>query len=401
MLISSFLLRPSSFGQEYTNIALILLAAAFVLYLMRIGFKKQKIRFTKKNIVIFVVFTIFWLYILVQGITLSVEKIDWVIKAVIAHLSSMFIFFILLSDPKVNKFYFKGLIIILLLNSLSYILTIVLILFGFDMNELYFLRTYVDTDIYYQFTHYGRVLFPFTQIYGRVFINNLEIPRALGFFREAGIYQMFLIFSIFNSNRYFKKHLKLINSILIIGVMSTFSTAGLVLLVVIFALKLFMEKKYSPSFATIVFSFIAFLFAPIVGFQDKSNTSVQSFDDRINSFYEGIDLLIKNPFGVGLYNAIDSTNRNLGIHLIGMSSMIGIIGLILILLVYFLPIVNYNNKKLYIISIAPFFLTLLTSQPILDAPLVYVMFLCNFAVNYVNDSNKMDEIYSKAYFTLI
>jgi len=399
MLISSFLLRPTSLGQEYTSIALILLSVAFFIHVIYLGMTRQKIKFTEKNIIIFIIFVIFWLFILIQGAIMNAKTMDWIIKAVIAHLVTMTLFLVLLSNPKTNKLYFKSLFIILLINATSYSITILLIVFGFDINSLFMFRTYVDTDIYYLFTSYGKVLFPFTQIYGIVRMGSMELPRALGFFREAGIYQMFIIFALFNVNRYFKKNLFLVYVLLIIGVFSTFSTAGLVLLVLIFSLKLFLDMKPFSSFFTLGISFLAFIFAPVVGFLDKSETSIQSFNDRLASFYEGIERLIDNPFGIGLYNTLDSSNRNLGINLFGMSSMIGVIGVVLVLLIYFLPLISYSHKKLYFISIMPFFLTLLTSQPILDAPLVYVMLLADFACNY-NIKNEENEKYLNFYIEI-
>ena len=113
---------------------------------------------------------------------------------------------------------------------------------------------------------------------------------------------------------------------------------------------------------------------PFIGIHDKSNTHGISLDDRSDNISYAIENL--NFFGDGMYS---SNEQHSGINLISMSDEIGLFALILIIVLYFSPLlVKKQDNVYYFISFVPIALTSILAQPLLDAPLVYLFLFVTF-----------------------
>ena len=95
-----------------------------------------------------------------------------------------------------------------------------------------------------------------------------------------------------------------------------------------------------------------------------------------------------NPFGTGLYDVGINDVELSGINLLAASSKIGIIGLVLVLMVYILPMLGYHAKKNYLIGITPILITLLYAQPIFDSPLIYALLMANYTYTPIEADEK-------------
>ena len=272
-----------------------------------------------------------------------------------------------------NYLFFRWFIKILLFFSISYSITLILGMFiGISFDKLLMFNIPVEG-----YESSGNIYFPFTQLYGFMTVANIKLPRALGFFRESGIFQAFLIWAFFNLKQYNLESNKN-KIILIFGIIGTFSTAGIAVLFGVYAIKLFINKKQMVSICLIGMSVIGLIYTPYIGLKAKSVTHSTSISDRSLATMNGLKRLKGNPFGTGIYNIEVNAIENSGINLLAISYKIGLIGLVLVLLVYFLPMYGYLYKRNYFVGVLPFFMTLLISQPILDAPFIYIMLLANY-----------------------
>ncbi len=115
-------------------------------------------------------------------------------------------------------------------------------------------------------------------------------------------------------------------------------------------------------------------YMPFIGIQAKSNTHSESLDDRSLNMFSASENW--NFFGNGMYS---SNEQHSGINLISMSDEIGLFALILIIVLYFSPLlVKKQDNVYYFISFVPIALTSILAQPLLDAPLVYLFLFVTF-----------------------
>ncbi|MEH7249171.1 hypothetical protein V7114_20640 [Neobacillus niacini] len=376
LLIASFLLRPSAFGQQYTTYAVILVLFAFGIHVLEILKNRDSYFATKKNFVVITVSLLLWTYLLAHALIVGSNHMDFVIKASIAHIVVIGCTAIMFSHEKTNYLFFRHLIKLLIFFSFSYCVTFVIGMFGLGFDSLRILTIPVQG-----YQNSGNIYFPFTQLYGFMTVGNLQLPRALGFFRESGIFQAFLIWAFFNLKQYGLED-KRNKLILFLGILGTFSTAGIAVFFGVYAIKLFLSKRKILSVILISIGILGLFYAPYVGLKSKSVTHSTSISDRSYATNQGLERLMENPLGTGLYNTEMFDIANQGINLLAMSYTIGFIGIFLVLLAYFLPLYAYPFKQSYLVGVLPFFITLLISQPILDAPFIYIMLMANYGSTY-------------------
>lgn len=386
MLITVFCLRPSAFGQQFTTYGLIFaFVALFINYIeMNISVKatKKTIIIPKLHIYLIISLTLLWSYLMIHGVFVDSNGQEFTVKALYSNLIIGFIFVVLLSDLKSNYLFFKTLIIIIILMCLSFCITFILSKFVGGIDNLKIISLNIEG-----YNNSGSIFFPFTQIYGVLNFGDVQLFRAQGFFRESGIFQAFIIWALFNL-KYFKLNNWYNKLLLIIGLVSTFSTIGIAICFIIWSLRLFMYKNKILAIAILSLGLYSALYAPYIGVISKAETHGASIDDRSNATTRGLENLSENIVGTGLYNQDEFYIENGNINLLAMSYTLGLLGLLLVLLMYFLPLIVFKSnedKKKYLLSILPFFLTLLFSQPILDAPFIFIMLLAN--LNYKSLKN--------------
>lgn len=375
LLLSMLFLRPFLLGEEYTTLGLIILSIASFLHFIELKLEKRDLSITLSNIKILTLYQILWLYLFLHSIIQNKYHPDFVTKAFLTHIFTFIIMCFILSDEKSNKNFFKSMILLFAGTGVSYILTYLLgLLLGIDKLLLFqfTVSTYnVPKEVY----------FPFTVIYGYITLDFIDLPRLTGFLREPGIFQSFLIWGIFSA-KYFNLNNKYIKFALLLSLIFTFSTAGIALLLFTLFTKFIIDKKYTFGVISFLSTLIIGLYAPVIGIANKLKTHGASISDRTNSMVNGLNSFLENPFGVGLYN---TDIKHAGINLISSLHLIGIFGFILILLVYLSPLISSIPRKDYIIVYLPIILTSMFSQPLIDAPVIYVLLLAKYrTINILN-----------------
>ena len=144
-----------------------------------------------------------------------------------------------------------------------------------------------------------------------------NISRNLGIFREPGVYTIFLIVALIGEILILDNKRKKLNIVLFcIGLFTTLSTAGYILLFALAAYYLFIYHDSIKESVIILFAIVlGFLVAYQFGmldmvfekFSDGTNT-YGSWFSRMSSITENIEITLANPvFGIGRYALYDIT----------------------------------------------------------------------------------------------
>ncbi|MCZ8519326.1 MULTISPECIES: hypothetical protein [Paenibacillus] len=370
LLIATFMMRPTAFGQNLSSLAMVLSLGAVYFHMVEQSILKN-VRFTRHIQFVLVVSIVMWVYFFAHAGVQGGMHFEFVIKAAVAHIVILFSFALVLSDERANQKYFRGFIFTLMAFVISYYISLLLTTVV-PWESLYLFKINVET-----YDQTGKTYFPFTILYSFIEMPGLNLPRLLGLFREAGIFQAFLIWAIFSLESY-NLDRKWIQIVLFLGVGATLSTSGLAIYFVALAMRYFFNRRGLKAIMIFAFMFYAAFFAPFIGLNDKSEKLGASVTDRSDATWEGLRLFMENPFGTGMYNEGYNNADQLGINLLSSSYMIGIIGILLVLIIYFATVFWVEDKAQYLVAVTPLFLTLLISQPVLDAPLFYIMLMAAY-----------------------
>lgn len=373
LLGAVFFVRPSAMGNEYTSIGVALVFIAFLLHLMDVRYRNGKIKFSRQNAIVFLSVLLLFSYIGLQALLVpNHENIESIIKTVMANVILLFFAALILSDESAKKLFFQWFTWLTLFTCVSVVVTFILTAF-MPLENLFLFQIRYGSSGGYQ--EAGQTYFPFTTIYGVLNYEQLSLPRFLGLFRESGLTQMFILWMLYNLESLDLNKLW-VKIVLVVGLIFTFSTAGIAFLFINLVAKCVINLKLWRAVLLGIVAYIAILHTPFIGINDKIDTGHgTSVSDRQQAMVNAWTSLQENPMGVGFNN---NDNHNSGINLLAASNMIGIVGFLLCLCVYFSGITAVGNKKRYFLSVLPIVLTSLLSQPILDAPLVYIMFLAPY-----------------------
>jgi hypothetical protein len=214
-----------------------------------------------------------------------------------------------------------------------------------------------------------------------VWQGGAVLPRLSGWFREAGIYQAFCVWGLLVGERYGLRQWWL-RGLLVVAVVATLSTAGLVLLLASAGLYVLFRKRDMHAvvrgilFAGLVgVSVAGLLLAPIVGLESKSVSNPASLGDRLGSAVSGLSDLSRSPLGTGLYGA---TVPNSAINLIGASREIGAVGLCLVLAAFGAAVIGARDRRYALVCL-------------LDAPLVYITLLASYGSDVIEEGRVLDD----------
>lgn len=385
LIITSFLVRPTAFGSVYNEFGIILAIFSLMIYLY-IN-KRNNLPLLINNRIIFYSVFILFLYSTIQSVFMNASNIDFMIKAMISNIIIVVVFSIILSNYKLNDKYFKSIINIFIILIISYLSTVFISIFiPLDLLKI----GHIPLDGYSDTQH--NIYFPLTHIYGIMNSRGHKLLRIGGFFRESGIFQLFLVWAFFSVERYYKK-VNTIKFILFIGILSTFSTGGVFIFIIGLGIeqvlkankKEMFKKSILMIFISIVAIYILFYF-PNIGLRDKMISHGTSIETRFNMTIRGAKLFFEYPFGIGMYNTMkfEDGRSNTGINLIASSYKLGIIGIVFLLLIYILPIIYIKDEKYknnYLICILPILITIVFLQPIIDGPIIYILLLANYGKN--------------------
>lgn len=370
LLLTAFFVKPTAFGEDYSilGLGLALLALLFHLLDCRIHPEKKLGVQGGPRLVLVLVLVLFG-YLLGHAMLMNSVSLMVVLKSAalngVVALAAAFI----LSERRASYVFFRSLVIVFLGFVISYYLTLTLAVAWRPMEQLELFRIKIGT-----YPSSGTTYFPFTVMYGVYTVDGIRFPRLLGLFRESGILQMFLLWSLFNlkSLRLDKRWIKLT---LLLGIAASFSTAGLAILFVNLVLHCLLHRRILSAVFLLLFTYGVIMYAPFIGIHEKNETHGASISDRTTATEAGIEALEDNPMGAGMYNI---KAPNAGINLVAASSMIGVAGVVLTLAVYFAPMLAAERRKRYLLAVIPIVLTSLISQPILDAPLLYLLLMAPY-----------------------
>jgi hypothetical protein len=378
LLVAAFLIPPAALSGHYTPVGLLLEAAALSVYIVE-TLLRGRIHISRNNVTVIIVGIALWSYVLAQAALVQSEGLHFVLKATVVNVTSIVVYGLLLGDAAANRIFFRAFAIILAACSASALVTALLSLF-MPLSALYIGHLPIE-----QFYHSnaGDVYFPFSVRHGYYPVGNVDFPRFAGLFREAGILQAFLLWSaVYALNERFPKWLLIP---ILFGVILSLSTAGIALLPATLLLWLVLKArtdivlKATLTLASCVISVFAFLYAPAIGMQDKSEVRGISVAERMEATVSGLSSAVENPLGAGMYGTLELPNA--GINLLAATGQIGVLGFLLLLLVFMAPLVKSSNRAAYAVAVFPILMTGLLSQPLINAPLVYVILLAHFRSN--------------------
>lgn len=380
LVLNTFLMRPAALGQQYVSVAMILAVVLVGGYLAARLNTGRVIRPTTRRDIVFVVLvvTVYWVYEFPLGITQGSDDIN-LAKDFLSSFIIAFSYAAFLIEERANETFFR-------------IFTTVVGLLGWSSIVTFSLSQIVDLDHLFLFPvnvkgydaavtaatggdqeMTGAVYFPFSMLYSVYTSGTLELNRYSNFFREAGIYQAVSIFCF--AYERFTRRSKFISIGLIAGAVASLSTLGLVLLPVTAGLVYVSRRRVSIvrlvllGFFTVVAA-VALIFTPAVGLADKLDTHGTSVTDRSDAINRGIEAIVTNPLGTGLFSERQAGDS---ICLVAAIAAIGVVGFALqaVLLCGIRPGASAINPK--VVVCIPLLVTALFSQPIAGSGMTYVL----------------------------
>jgi len=357
-------LRPAILGQAYTKVLLLII---FILSFITL-IHDRLIYTTRAKKLLLISNSIFGVYLIIQSFIIDPSMGERTIGGIYTGFTIVLISFVLFMfiRPSDSESIIKTIIYIIFAFSLSQIITDIGIINGFE-NEL-FLR-----DIKIKNTRALRLYIPFTITYGTdkytLFSSIPALPRGTGFIREAGLFQLFLNFAFFATYFVNISHKRIIRLIILLALLTTFSTAGLGIFFTSITYYLFINKKIKNVSSFLILSIcillILFLFNIYIykwEFGLYAKFMSKSGIDRQYDMVYAISQLKKYPFfGIGFFSQNEFINPNLNI-VVGLSK-IGLVGMFLHILGLYFGI-KYNYNKYTFVMFIPIILTSLISQPI-------------------------------------
>lgn len=216
--------------------------------------------------------------------------------------------------------------------------------------------------------------------------------RNFGIYREPGVYSIFLCLAIsmllFSDKLNFKKSYSVAYfTILVIALISTFSTTGyLSFLLIMFIYIMSRDVKLSTK-RTFLVLFVVLILVVVYGVQqgflsnpfekfNVNSSSYSSFEYRYETIVKGLQLIILKPFGYGIQNGISALQNSFSLvdyhntnTWISMAVYIGVPYVIVVgcaFLRFFI-----QNKNQWLLA-APFIL-LLSGETLIYNPFVYII----------------------------
>ncbi|ADL07282.1 LicD family protein [Thermosediminibacter oceani DSM 16646] len=369
------MLRPSIFGEMYSEYGLGIITAILILDLIKHRFViPGRI---KKYLPFLFWFSFLWFYMLITALLFISSNFVFAVKAFILNFITVWAVALILARGERNYLFFRWFGRIMAILGYSSLITFV-VSFFYPLNNLYFGQIVTPS-----YRAAGQIYFPFTIRYGRYTFGDFVLLRDQGVFREPGILQAFANFMLVRALNFKEKFWVILG--LLMQLVFTFSTATLFLTPITLGLwhlfisnnrrkywkfRLILFSRFTSAFMgvlLIIVGAIAFLHFPGFGFSDKLLTHETSISDRVDNMIQGFVAGLEKPFGIGLYGV---NRSNAGINLVAATEQIGIIGFILAIGVYIVSVLSApaRARKKFAIMIMPLFITALVSQPLLDAP---------------------------------
>ncbi len=381
LVMIMMLYKPTTLGAITTPIAMILSVLMLFLFSNRNG-KKLPISNHVMKMIASVV--LYYSYCFFNCWVQTGLVKNTAFKAMISICMIIACYSILLSEIDTYKAFCKAFILFLVFQVCSYLITFALSIGRSNVYSLEAFSLYIE-----KYGYNLNMYYPFTFATGRWIIFSKQILRLSAMFRECGIAQLFYIWA-YSECKYFFERSQLIKIILFLGILFCLSTAGYVCLIAFLVLELLLTRKeYSKkqigiriSMVLVVMGLIIMVFTfPGIRIADKNAVSIKS---RLGYYEIVFDLLKKNLlFGIGA-NTITGTATTFLQTLYG----IGIVGFWLYISIFINAYNSAIDKKRFVLANLASIITLMFSQPIYDAPIVFLLAVLPYGYGF-EDMEKM------------
>lgn len=372
-LLGALLLRPSMFGQEYTVYGLIVIFVAVVIRVFALDDKNGlSSKRTESLAYLTLLIVIFWIYCLTISLVVGDSRQDYLFKCIAAGIGVPIAAFIFFLNGGIYVRFYRYFAV---LNSLlGYSIAITFILLQFlpaDALRIgsFEIKGYLETE------GNGDILFPFSPMYA--LLSEYNIYRFLAVYREAGIAQLFfcwsfLYFVLKRDSYYFIAGAFLGGALC--GSTTFFVSVSLALLFYLISRKQRSMGGYLILLIGAVAMAAAVVFLPGIGLLDKLQSHAESLDDRLFAISFAFDDVLGLIFGRGLYY-IFSPYEGIGINAVSFIYYYGLIGFSLYISLYFMmAFLRRGNFVNYFLLLLPLLFTSLLFQPLVDAPLAFLLF---------------------------
>ena len=328
----------------------------------------------KNRFCVYIVCLLFFVYCFAQGLMFNATGYRTVIENTVYWIFASTAALLSMTRKSTEKVIGKALIYILAAFTVSYFITALLSL-------VMPLQRLLLTTVNYGYFYNAPLYLPFTLVYGTGKIGNFELLRMQGFGRECGITQTFYIWAFYKCQDYFK-NTKLFKLLMGLGVLVCFSTTGLVIFTVSFVVDyLLRHKKEKTKKKYYLLLLIAILFILVFGGTFSLAKRIEvSYADRIDNIIKGFETLSTHPvFGIGFMKSQQTTTSDLSdICFLASVGKVGLVGICLFLLIYFVALYNSTNRKKFLLCNSGFFLTTVLAQPLYYVPLIYIMLFVDY-----------------------
>lgn len=286
-------------------------------------------------------------------------------------------------------------------NIAKYFTIIMIFLCAYSLATTYFFKEFVSNDFFSIPTFINAANNEFYNFGFSYVLTKDNYIRNFGIFREPGVYQFFILLALYFNLfiiKLEKKKLKLIFTIILaITMFSTFSTNGLIEMLLLFIVyffdkKLYLNKKIILSLI-IIFSFLIICLFFIINnkstlywtlwsqFKKLTNSNV-SLLPRINSIFVNIKLFLSHIFiGNTIKTVLYAVNHNTSSTLI-LFAIYGIFVGIIHLISWVILIFNDNRKNIVnILLLIIFFMSFNTQN--LTTNIYFWLFPIIAFINYL------------------
>lgn len=229
--------------------------------------------------------------------------------------------------------------------------------------------------------------------------------RNFAIFREPGVYQFFLLVSLYLNNYKLECNVKIkgfINIILSLGIVSTFSTNGIIEWFLFFCI-LFFEKNFYKNKKIVkgIFIGIIGMVCLLIWSMIQKNTLYwtlysafqklfyinESSSPRIMSIFANIDIFRENIlFGAKIKEVLYAVDHNTSSTLI-LFAILGILGGLLNVIVWISFIVEKNRKIVFNVMYIIIFFMSFNTQNITTNLFFWLIPLYSFVEKYINNEN--------------
>jgi len=388
----STLIRPARLGEEYSLPGTFLIAGLSIVYTLYF----QRTAISISRLMLAAAMSFYWLYLTAYSMVAG-NADGSPVKSLILISVTAFASTVLTSNASINNALVKSAIYASATLSLSSIVTMMLLYSGTSFDQLHIFDIRIsgsNGDFYAQF---GQVLFPFTICYDRVGIWGSDVPRIAHWFREVGITQAFFAWAalaaFFSNIRYRKcvTFLILLGTLLTLSTVAPFSVAFCLIAMILASGSGDLGKKFLLLLViTAVVGLVVYLLFLTVsdsylGLGQKLASA--SFSDRQRGVQDGIAFLMAHPFGAGFYNGSSAINLVAALGELGLPGALGFFGVVSY------AICAFPRPLARAAMLTPILITMLVSEPLLDAGYFYLLLFCTLPTPLQKPSRQLDPGY--------